>query len=141
MSIRHIVELQCPTCGVKGNTEIWYTINVDIDPEAKKQLLEGKINIFQCNHCGYRDIVPVQLLYHDMKKRFCAQFVPFFKTEDKDFLDSLAGDAKPRLPSKLPEHHVPEYFSNIHCVFSMDELVRYVVFRDRVAQHKASVND
>jgi hypothetical protein len=140
MSVRNVVELRCPNCGVKGTAEIWNTINVDVDPQAKEQLFECKVNVFPCNHCGSHSVIPAQLLYHDMSKGFCVQFVPFQRTKDNDFLDSLTDNAQIDLTFNLPKGHVPDYFSNVHFVFSMDELVRYVIFRDRLARRRANID-
>lgn len=44
-------ELQCPKCGNTQQTAIWDSINVKLNPELKKALLDGRINMFHCDKC------------------------------------------------------------------------------------------
>lgn len=139
MSIRESIEIQCPKCGWKNETVIWRSVNRDINPEAKEELLAGRINLFHCADCGLKEYVSVALMYHDPENGFCVQFFPFGMVQDSSFFDQFTSDAHLDVVSDLPEEHVPEYFRNIHLVFSMDELVRYIYFRDRLAQRKAGI--
>jgi len=42
------------------------------------------------------------------------------------------------LSSDLPEGHTHDYFRNVHFVLSIDELARYLIFRDRLGKRKVS---
>jgi len=107
--------------------------------------LEGRINIFSCAHCKFVAAVPAPLLYHDMTLEFCVQYYPFEYIEDTDFVRSLAKQIKrdPELTRKDSESSPTTKFGAMkaamrrvrrpHVVFDMSELVRYVMFRDRLA--------
>ncbi len=135
MSIKQTMEIECPKCGINKEVVVWKSINVQLNPEAKKELLEAKTNLFHCGICSFEQIVPVVLLYHDMEKEFCVQFFPFNSLDDKRFLENFTDDGKSDL-RRTGEEDPPDYFRNTHIVFSMDELVRYVIFRDRLAERR-----
>ena len=137
MSINQIIAVNCPKCGKESDVVVWTSLNVNIDPDAKEGLLQGKINVFHCSHCDFEDYIDVKLLYHDMRNMFCVQYYPFNSIEEERFLDTFNENAQPELDT--PNVPIPEYFKNVHIVFSMSELVRYVLFRDSLAGRKESV--
>ena len=133
MTIKRLVEIKCPKCQTKVETMIWDSLNVAVDPKAKKDLLEGKINLFECSKCDYKELLPVSFLYHDMENDFCVQYYPFERIGDRDFFDEFTKDARLKIDFPVPEHlkHAA-YLKAPHIVFSLEELVRYVIFRDRL---------
>jgi len=135
MSIYRKVEINCPRCDGKSNTLIWETLNSQLNPEAKEKLLEGKINQFACTICGFEAPIQVPFLYHDMENKFVVRFYPFSMVEKEDFLSEFNDDGQMPL-AELPNAAMTgsEYFKQMHIVFSMEELIRYVVFHDKLAQ-------
>jgi hypothetical protein len=136
MTKKTMVGIDCPKCGQETETEVWSSLNVQINPEDKQKLLEGKINLFHCDNCGLETIIPATLLYHDMDIGFIVYYLPFDSVEQH--FDKFTKNAEMIPPFELPENLGSEsaYFSRIHYVFGLDELVRYVIFRDKLAQHK-----
>jgi hypothetical protein len=39
----------------------------------------------------------------------------------------------------LAEEEIPEYAKNVHYVFSMDEMVRYILFREKLVKVKSKL--
>ena len=138
MTIKRTVEVECSRCGNKEPMDVWSTINVQISPDAKVELLEGKTNRFRCTICGLESLVVTNLLYHDMEKEFCAYFFPFSLIERENFSGEFTADARLDL-RRTGVQDPPDYFRNAHVVFSMDELARYIIFRDKLAQQKGRV--
>ena len=136
MSLKQSHEIECPRCENKKIIVGWDTINVQLDPEAKEALLDGKLHQFQCPSCGYEAHIEKRLLYHDMDKEFCVQFIPFQSIQEEYFYDEFTLDAKLDLSRTGAEDPSPDYFRNAHIVFSMDELIKYVIFRDKLTQTK-----
>jgi hypothetical protein len=137
MSSHNLLEVECPSCKVKQDITIWQSINVTRDPELKEQLFTGKINYFTCGHCDFEGFITAPLVYDDREKKICIRYVPVEYLEDEDYLrDSFTEDAKirPRLPVDTADIADTEYFRQAHIVFSMTELIRYVLFRDRLGQ-------
>jgi CpXC protein len=52
MSLCHSVVVGCASCRRTKVVMLWQSLNADVSPEAREQLLEGKINVFECDGCG-----------------------------------------------------------------------------------------
>lgn len=136
MSIMTEEIISCPECDTENSVILWSTINVKISPEAREALLDGKINIIACNGCDKEILVERSLLYHDMDNEFCVWYFPYPMTLlDRSFLDQFNKNGEYNLKSTetYTEGHA-SYFNHIHYVFSMDEMVRYIRFREKLTQ-------
>jgi phosphohistidine swiveling domain-containing protein len=130
MSQHGIINVNCPACDAKVPTDIWHSINVQIDPDAKWELLNGRINIFQCNKCNYKEATLAELFYHDMVDKYCIQLFPVRFFWNIPF-DKFNEDGK--LNTNLPAGSIPDYFRDTRVVFSIDEMIHYIIFRDKLA--------
>jgi hypothetical protein len=135
MSLSRRDKMQCPRCGKEFSIEIFDTINAKFSPAARELLLQGKVNSYVCPTCDLRIIINRPLLYHDMTNKYLTFFVPPFFADDVNFLDKL--DEKGRYVV-LPNNTISvDYFNDTHIVFSMEELVNYIRFREKHAARKA----
>lgn len=75
MSIERKEILACPNCGHEQDFIVWQSLNGDIDPEAKQQLLDGELFNFQCEECGNISNVDYPILYHDMTHKAMIYYV------------------------------------------------------------------
>jgi len=75
MSMEHTEAIVCPECGKTQDFTIWLTLNGDLDPEAKQQLLDGTLFNFVCKNCGHKSNVNYGLLYHDMTHKAMVYYV------------------------------------------------------------------
>lgn len=87
MSLPATQILKCPRCGKESETLLWQSINVSLDKNLKRKLFSGKLNKFNCEHCGNQCQVEHDLLYHDMKKEFMV-WLKFPDSEGKILMDS-----------------------------------------------------
>lgn len=131
MTLEEPKNIECPECGKKQITTIWRSMNVSTDPEIKSSLFEGKINIFECDACGYSGFIPVPLLYHDMEKKFCVQYYPFELIDQEEFFIQFDMDGGLNRET-FAQLELPEYMRRQHIVFDMDEMIRYIEFRERL---------
>src|SRR5215204_1989184 len=76
MSDRKKIEVTCPKCSEAQTVIVWNSLNVTLNPEAKLDFLNKRINILECKNCGAETMVQTELLYHDMEKEFCARYIP-----------------------------------------------------------------
>jgi RNA polymerase subunit RPABC4/transcription elongation factor Spt4 len=130
-------ELQCPHCGNKQKTMVWDSINVTLDPDLKKRLYAAEINLFECEKCGKKTFINAPLLYHDMRLQFFIQYYPPDSLDDIDFFHQFKKDGS------LSTAGIPEaiaksasYLTRPHIVFDMNEMIRYVAFRDGITGAK-----
>jgi predicted RNA-binding Zn-ribbon protein involved in translation (DUF1610 family) len=139
MSSHREEQIACPKCGKEQTVTIWESIDADPDPEARTALFEARVNRFDCPACDFDALVPLPLLYHDRKRQFVVQFFPFGWLDEPEFVSRFSADGRDRQVAdmferalkakKLPPGAEP---AEPHVVFDMAELVRYVLFRERV---------
>lgn len=65
----------CPKCNKESDYIIWESLNGDLDPEAKKELMDGTLFQFNCPHCGHQCNVDYGMLYHDMAHQVMVYYV------------------------------------------------------------------
>lgn len=58
-------QVQCSRCGATHSITVRDSINVREDPALKAQVLDGSVFVWECPHCGARNLVRSQTLYHD----------------------------------------------------------------------------
>lgn len=126
MSKMRVHNLECPDCGNKQETTVWDSVNVKLDPDLKKKLFDAQINVFSCEKCGKKTFINAPLLYHDMTQQFCVQYYPPESLDQREFFRRFKPDGS------FANTGMPAYIVRPHIVFRMDEMLRYVIFRDRL---------
>lgn len=136
MSNKERVEVTCPKCSEVQSVIVWTSLNVTLNPEAKRDLLEKRINLVQCEKCGTNTQIHLRMLYHDMEKEFCVILVPFSTIVDTNlaFEFNERGELGSNYDSENEKNtNKPyDYMLHIHPIFDMDELIRYILFRDKL---------
>ena len=67
--------MHCPACAREHDAELVQSINTRDDPEAKRRLLAGELNVLACE-CGKRTQLTATLLFHDPEADYFCQVVP-----------------------------------------------------------------
>lgn len=136
MSKKNEIEVVCPHCEEKQNVIVWSSLNITLDPEARERLLKNRINRISCENCEKELPLRIGLLYHDMERGFCVQYFPIemIVKENTAARFNRYGNLKSGFnPKDGGENTKPfNYMDHIHIVFSMEELVRYVIFREKL---------
>ena len=121
-------QIECPSCQAPQTMAIFHSINADLNPALREKLMtEGGVNIFTCGNCNCRALVHAPLLYHDMRRRYCVQFLPPEWLEDAASLDAHDREGRMRDIGGMSGE---SYVLQPHIVFSMEEMVRYILFRE-----------
>ena len=69
-------DMTCPACG-KGNTvKVYVGINTAEDPQLKASVKDGSLFVWECPHCGKRNLTRAQTLYHDPEQRLMVWLLP-----------------------------------------------------------------
>ena len=129
MSKMKQIDVECPVCGEKQETDYWDSINVDLDFSLRRQLFDGRINFFRCEFCKYEAFVNGPLLYHDMTRKFCIQYLPEYWLEDVSNFESYYTDGSLETFVSFNAMGIG-HRSRPHVVFNMEELLRYILFRE-----------
>lgn len=127
MTIHRYEKRECPVCSAKNRVLVWDTTNAQVNPEAKAALLNGETNLYICRACGKCFLMDKPLLYHDMEIGYMAWHFHFSLVQSGKILEWIDPGGQARGIEDCPEC---DYAASIHYVFDMDELVRYIRFRD-----------
>lgn len=75
MSIKNTAVVTCPNCKKDFEVTFWDSLNGDLNPKEKEELLKGNLFRKKCEHCG--EVIPVfyPVLYHDMSNQAMVWFV------------------------------------------------------------------
>ena len=138
MTMLKTVQLACPSCQHEQTVRVWDTINVTLDPELRIRLFNGDINIFRCESCNSSSQVKKDLLYHDMTRRFCVQYVPPISlSSNEHFADFFEGhDLEGKFDIGVfkgafeQDAEMCPYVMKPHIVFDVNEMFRYITFRE-----------
>ncbi|MBR1706519.1 MAG: CpXC domain-containing protein [Bacteroidales bacterium] len=66
----------CFQCGQPHAVETWPSINVAQDPDLKGRVRDGSLFVWECPHCGARNLAKYQTLYHDPAERLMVWLLP-----------------------------------------------------------------
>ncbi len=66
------IQATCRRCGEKHRLEHISSINATSDPDLKQQVLDGSLFLWECPHCGERNLDTAPLLYIDPEARLLA---------------------------------------------------------------------
>jgi len=93
MSQKNAYNIRCPKCGHDQMVDLYESINVDLSPELKAQLLSNDLNTVACGGCGLKFRIDKPLLYNDPSHQVMIYLIPMaedaFAEGEKQFADSL----------------------------------------------------
>lgn len=75
MSLVRATQVKCPGCNALREVELVQSLNTRQSPELKTRLLEGKLNLLECE-CGRKAQLQSNLLFHDPDANVFCQVVP-----------------------------------------------------------------
>lgn len=76
MSLNSKQNVRCPQCGQMTEVTVWNMITVKDSADLKRDLLSGRVNMFQCPSCSHTALMPTPMLYQDDEKRLLISFSP-----------------------------------------------------------------
>jgi hypothetical protein len=97
MSISKEAKICCPKCQKESIFKIWQSINVQLDPELKEQILNSEVFVFTCPECNERTFVNYSFLYHDMDKKLMIYLLP----DNRKTIEDTAAFVRETVDSEL----------------------------------------
>jgi hypothetical protein len=134
------IPINCPKCGKKQEVPVWKSVNVTVDPELKRALFEGRINLFRCSKCSHEGHMDINFVYNDMQQEYWVEYYPLYFLEQGNILEHFNSKGEVITDdgevngngSDVGNENDVYLFYPPHVVFSIDELLRYITFRDRL---------
>ena len=62
--------VRCPECGSVMPFELYDSVTSSLNPELRKQILDGRFETAVCPDCGAVSYLQYDMLYHDPAGRF-----------------------------------------------------------------------
>lgn len=75
------LDFDCPNCNKSENISLFTSITASEHLKLKEDLLNGKLNYFNCKFCKYSCKIEVPILYHDIKNQFAIWY-----SKDESFI-------------------------------------------------------
>ena len=76
MALTNKIDLTCSSCGNVHAVDVYGGINTAENPELKAAVKDGSLFIWECPHCGRRNLIAHQLLYHDPEQHLMVWLLP-----------------------------------------------------------------
>jgi len=86
MTVVNFDIINCPYCKKENEIPLYHTVNVDVDPDLRRKILDDSLNTFVCRECLFKCELNFDFLYHDMKNKF----VLYFSTDQKVIDDQIS---------------------------------------------------
>jgi len=126
------IQVTCSRCGNLYPAGVWQVVDVQLDPDLKRQLLRGQINVNTCPNCGHRVAVGTPLAYHDSDKELFLILVPTDLSLSSEKQEKAIGDLTNMLMSSLPAEKRKGYLFQPKTFFSMRSLQEEILRADGV---------
>lgn len=78
------VNIRCPYCGFGQVISVYTSVNVTLDHDLREKVFNDDINKFKCGDCGKTSFIAINLIYHDMQRKFAVWFCPQGDIPEKD---------------------------------------------------------
>ncbi|MCB9453421.1 MAG: hypothetical protein H6672_18475 [Anaerolineaceae bacterium] len=124
--------IQCVQCHQPVRAVVRSLIDAQQEPDAKVQLLSGRLNAAPCPSCGAINTVMTPLLYHDASKELLISFVPMEMGLSKDAQEKAIGELMRQLTSNLGNSGFKGYLLQPRQALTLQGLVEQVLQADGV---------
>jgi len=123
MSTRAKQNVKC-LCERKFEVDLWDSVNVTKNPELKKVLLNGELNVVVCPSCGLLFYAEKFLIYHDEKKKYLFYIYCHDCQDDRPMLLKKLNADYELLRQKSGGAFLSDYKMDIF--IGLDELVQFL---------------
>lgn len=122
MSQKNSYQINCPKCGLTQPVELHESVNVQVNPQLRDELLGNRLNLVVCTNCKATFRVDKSLLYNDPAHQIMIYLIPL-KESDYDQGERLFAESLQRLNGALPKDFVTP---GVSLVFNRFELVERI---------------
>jgi hypothetical protein len=117
-------------CGRTFKAELYQSANVTLNPDLRRQILTGEMNVVDCPSCGAHFHVEMPFLYHDMARGEMIWVYPMALAADRASADEEARKKWQELKRSMPpevRERLEEHYDAVKILFGMDALVEHIM--------------
>jgi hypothetical protein len=126
------IPITCPSCGSDFPAEVWRIVDVGQNPDLKRQLLRGQLNVATCPQCSHHTAVATTLAYHDPEKELFLFLSPTELGLTGEDYEKTVGELTNRLMNSLPPEGRKGYLFQPRTLFSLQSLTQEILRADGI---------
>jgi hypothetical protein len=123
----YYTRLQCPACGNAIQTPVQQILDVRANPELKRRVLSGAVNVAQCPYCGWAGGLNLPFIYHDPENETALLYLPLEAGKNEQQRQQAAGKLIRRLQKSLPAEERASYLLNPETFVDMEAMIQRVL--------------
>ncbi|MCJ7620547.1 MAG: CpXC domain-containing protein [Anaerolineae bacterium] len=116
------ITLSCPACSAPNTTEVWRVVDAGQQPDLKRRLLRGQLNVITCPSCSNLTAVATPLAYHDPAKELLLILLPTRLGLSAEEQEKTIGEFTNLVMNSLPAEQRRGYLFQPKTFFSMESL-------------------
>lgn len=129
-----MVRVTCPACQKPFQARVDQVLDVKQDPGAKARVLNGKVNVAQCPHCGMTGSMGLPFLYHDPEEELALVFMPMEAGGDNEDRQRMIGQLTRAAMDELPSEDRKAYLLDPQVFLTMDNLLKEILKADGITE-------
>lgn len=126
------ITLSCPSCSSPITTDVWQVVDVGQEPDLKRTLLRGQLNVVTCPNCSNRTAVATPLAYHDPEKELFFILTPSQLGLSGEEQDKTIGQLTNLVMDSLPAEKRKGYLFQPKTFFSMETMFTEILRADGI---------
>ena len=127
-------QISCPQCRQMITATVEQVFDVTADPDAKKRLLSGQVNVAQCPYCGYQGPLATPIVYHDAQKELLLTYFPPELGLPANEQEKLVGPLINQIVNRLPMEQRKAYLLQPKNFISMQSLIEHILEADGISR-------
>ncbi len=126
------ISLSCPACSAPTTAEVWRVVDAGQQPDLKRRLLRGQLNVFTCPSCSNLTAMATPLAYHDPAKDLFLILLPTRLGLSGEEQEKTIGDLTNLVMNSLPAEQRRGYLFQPKTFFSMESLRSEILRADGI---------
>jgi len=126
------VTLSCPACSAPTIAEVWRVVDVGQQPDLKRRLLRGQLNVITCPSCSNLTAVATPLAYHDPDKGLFLILLPTQLALSAEQQEKTIGEFTNLVMNSLPAEQRKGYLFQPKTFFTMESLRSEILRADGI---------
>jgi hypothetical protein len=128
------ITLSCPACSAPITAEVWRVVDAGQQPDLKRRLLRGQLNVITCPTCSNLTAVATPLAYHDPAKESFLILLPTQLGLSGDEQEKAIGEFTNLVMDSLPAEQRKGYLFQPKTFFSMESLRSEILRADGITE-------
>ena len=124
--------VNCPACRAQYTVPVQNIVDVGREPRLKSLLLQGRLNVGVCPHCGTQGALSVPMVYHDPDKELLYCMIPQELNIPENQRQRLIGQLSNSILSSLPADRRKGYLLQPRPFLSVQSLIEAVLEADGI---------